>query len=261
MDEEATVATCVACAQPTDPNGGFCQNCGAERTRTQIDRPSLTATTVATPSTPVEAPRRSGNRMFLTVAAVCGAGIAVVAVGYWLGIQGDPDVPVAQPSTATQISTPTPQPTVAASTMPSAPSWPEIPPGTLGVAATGTPLEFPSSVPDYRFATEDKATFRVFKGSNTLDDGTLKDFPVTMNGCGLRMSFVRWRVVNSNVLVRSSVVATDGYGAVKAPPATSGYMTMTGCGQPRFQFGSTTNGSSTTLTDILAGYQEWEQKV
>lgn len=143
-------------------------------------------------------------------------------------------------------------------------AWPTNGSDLMNAAEVGDPPPFPTEVPNYVLTRTHRVTTRVFGAGTQLKQSAITDFPVTMNSCGMRQMFVRWRTMDDSLPVRSVVGSSPDFIELdEAGPSTMGYMRTSGCGQPLFELlpQSINWGDGGNQTDVIVEYQVWEPTV
>ncbi|MFF2026884.1 protein kinase domain-containing protein [Rhodococcus koreensis] len=158
-------------------------------------------------------------------------------------------------ATPTQPAADSTQPTSAASNRASTSGVPDLGwPGPQHAGLAPSP-EFPQSLPQWTLKTSWTLTTRAFQDSWSKAPGPGQSrFPATMNGCANQRFLVRWRAVNPN----ATVVATHLNAADKPTDqvtGNAGWMDLSGCYTPAFQFSASADRS--TLTDVTIAVQQW----
>ncbi|GLZ40776.1 serine/threonine protein kinase [Actinokineospora sp. NBRC 105648] len=124
------------------------------------------------------------------------------------------------------------------------------------VKAGASPPAFPTKVDGYTLVDTIKDTPRAFTGTEWT---TVTDFPLTMNGCDRQRFYIRWRALNREAVVESTLLNAADEVAGDTAKGTAGWMSSDGCGQPAFRMPAAAGES--TLTDVVVEAQRWEASI
>lgn len=127
----------------------------------------------------------------------------------------------------------------------------------VDVVKSGAAPEAVDAWGGYRLERSTSGRARVFEGmwpSQATLDG--RQWPMSMNSCGMAMYLVVFRSANENVTLDAGVV--DPVGTVVGSEQTPrGWMLLTNCATPQWSFAFSTDGSN--LDDVVYDVHEYRQ--
>jgi hypothetical protein len=144
------------------------------------------------------------------------------------------------------------------------PIWPKTKSEYVATSFEQIPA-FPRLLSGYRSENDMDFWNKPFpsKGSIRIVSGNgwqgLDDFPNTMNHCDAGVFMIRWRLVNSNVRIQSSLRYSIDDKSATTKTGTFGYMSGSNCQQPMFRFGETANGSASDFVDLDYELRFWQK--